>query len=155
MSKRLDNIDRKILGLLQHSGRVKRIKIADEVGLSVPSVSDRMRKLRESNLIEGYHAVLDAKQLGYDITAFIRVSVDKSSRYGPMIEHVCACEEVLEVHSITSEGSHMLKVRTENTSTLEALLSRIQSFPGVTSTYTSIVLSTFKETRQLPLTPDG
>ena len=114
-----------------------------------------MRKLRESNLIQGYHAVLDAKQLGFDITAFIRVSVDKSSRYGPMIEQLCAIEEVLEVHSITSEGSHMVKVRTKNTSTLEALLSRIQGFPGVTGTYTSIVLSTFKEVRQLPLLPDG
>ena len=155
MSKRIDRIDREILSLLQRSGRMKRVQIADEVGLSVPSVSDRIRKLRESNLIQGYHAELDAKELGFDILAFIRVSVEESSRYGPVIEHACACDEVLEVHSITSEGSHMLKVRTRNTSTLEALLSLIQSFPGVTSTYTSIVLSTFKETRQLPLPTAG
>jgi len=63
VNRRIDNTDPKILRLLQHSGRIKRIEVADEVGLSVPSVSDRMRKLRKSNLIQGYHAVVDAKQL--------------------------------------------------------------------------------------------
>jgi len=155
VNRRIDNTDRKILRLLQHSGRIKRIEVADEVGLSVPSVSDRMRKLRKSNLIQGYHAVVDAKQLGFDITAFIRVFVERSSQYEPMIKHMCACEEVLEVHSITSEGLHMVKIRTESTSTLEALLSRIQGFPGVTRTHSTIVLRTFKETRQLPRRPEA
>ena len=62
-------------------------------------------------------------------------------------------DEVQEVHSITGEGSHMLKVRTRNTTTLERLLSKIQSWPGIHGTSTSIVLSTFKETRDVPLQP--
>ena len=153
--RRIDKTDARILNLLQSSGRMKRNAIAELVGLSVPSVSERMRKLEESGLLQGYHAIIDAKQLDMDITAFIRVTVDTSMHYEAMIEHVCGCGEVLEVHSITGEGTHILKVRTRNTTTLESLLSQIQGWPGVTGTFTSIVLSTYKETRQLPVAPEA
>lgn len=151
--ERIDEIDVKILELLQARGRMKRNRIADEVGLSVPSVSERMRKLEERGVITGFHAVVNPKRLGVDITAFIRVTVDGSSHYGAFVEAAAALDEVLEVHSVTGEGSHILKVRTRNTTTLERLLSQIQSLPAVHGTSTSIVLSTFKETRQLQATP--
>ena len=151
--ERIDEIDAKILRLLQAQGRMKRNAIAEEVGLSVPSVSERMRKLEERGVITGYHAVVDAKRLQVDITAFIRVTVDSSDAYPDFVKRAMKLDEVLEVHSITGEGSHMLKVRTRNTTTLEALLSRIQGWPKVRGTSTSIVLSTFKETRELPVGP--
>ena len=119
----------------------------------MPSVSERMRKLEERGVLVGYHAVVDAKRLHFDITTFIRVMVDGSDQYAHVIEQACAMDEVLEVHSITGEGSHILKVRTRNTTTLERLLSHIQAWPGVSSTRTSIVLSTFKETRQVTVAP--
>jgi Lrp/AsnC family transcriptional regulator, leucine-responsive regulatory protein len=148
---RIDEIDARILTLLQNEGRIKRNRIAEEVGLSVPSVSERMRKLEEKGLISGYHAVVDAKRLGLDITAYIRVTVDGSEHYGDFLQRAADLPEVLEVHSITGEGSHMLKIRTRDTTTLERLLSRIQSWSGVRGTSTSIVLSTFKETNYLPV----
>ena len=151
--ERIDEIDVKILSLLQANGRMKRNAIAEAVGLSVPSVSERMRKLEERGVLIGYHAVIDAKRLHFDITAFIRVMVDGSGQYEDVINQACGLDEVLEVHSITGEGSHILKVRTRNTTTLERLLSRIQSWPGVSGTRTSIVLSTFKETRQVTVSP--
>jgi Lrp/AsnC family transcriptional regulator, leucine-responsive regulatory protein len=67
------------------------------------------------------------------------------------VDHSNATPEVLECHSVTGEGSHILKIRTENTTTLEKLLSKIQSWPGVKSTRTSIVLTTHKETNILDL----
>ncbi len=151
--ERIDEIDVKILSLLQANGRMKRNAIAEAVGLSVPSVSERMRKLEERGVLVGYHAVVDAKRLHFDITAFIRVMVDGSGQYEGVIHQACGLSEVLEVHSITGEGSHILKVRTRNTTTLERLLSRIQSWPGVSGTRTSIVLSTFKEIRQVTVSP--
>ncbi len=151
--ERIDDIDVKILTLLQEHGRMKRNRIAEEVGLSVPSVSERMRKLEERGVITGYHAVLDAKRLHLDITAFIRVMVDGSEYYGEVVQRAMALDEVLEVHSITGEGSHILKIRTRNTTTLERLLSKIQAWPGVHGSSTSIVLSTFKETRNLQPSP--
>ena len=132
---------------------MKRSRIAEEVGLSLPSVSDRIRKMEERGVITGYHATLDAKRLHVDITAIIRVTVDGSDRYPEFVENAMALDEVLEVHSITGEGSHILKVRTANTTTLERLLSTIQAWRGVHGTSTSIVLSTFKESRALHVLP--
>ncbi len=150
---RLDDIDARILTLLQENGRMKRNRIAEEVGLSVPSVSERMRKLEERGIIKGYHAIVDAKRLHMDITAFIRVMVDGSDYYPSLVQHAVEMDEVQEVHSITGEGSHILKIRTRNTTTLEQLLSRIQAWPGVHGTSTSIVLSTYKETRVISTPP--
>lgn len=151
--ERIDEIDAKILSLLQSHGRMKRNRIAEEVGLSVPSVSERMRKLEDRGVIEGYHAVVAPKRLHIDITAFIRVNVDSSAEYESFVEKARDMAEVLEVHSITGEGSHILKVRTLNTTTLEQLLATIQSWPSVHGTSTSIVLSTYKETRALSVSP--
>jgi Lrp/AsnC family transcriptional regulator, leucine-responsive regulatory protein len=151
--ERIDDIDAIILALLQQDGRIKRNAIAEAVGLSLPSVSDRMRKLEERGVIQGYHAVVNAKRVQYDITAFIRVMVERSGHYTDFVERASGLPEVLEVHSITGEGSHILKVRTKNTTSLEKLLSTIQSLPGVHGTSTSIVLSTFKETASIPVEP--
>ena len=150
---RIDDIDAKILELLQTNGRMKRNAIAEVVGLSVPSVSERMRKLEERGVITGYHAILDAKRMHMDITAFIRVMVDGSTHYPEFVSAAMEIPEVLEVHSITGEGSHILKVRTRNTTSLERLLSKVQSLPGVHGTSTSIVLTTFKETRTIEARP--
>jgi len=149
----IDEIDAKILELLQQRGRMQRNAVAEEVGLSVSAVSERMRKLEERGVLEGYYAVVDAKRLHYDITTFVRVSVDGSEHYPTFIDAVTNMDEVLELHSITGEGSHVMKVRTKNTTTLERLLSRIQALPGISGTTTSIVLSTFKETRAVATEP--
>lgn len=153
MADRLDEIDTQILELLQDNGRMKRNEIAEHVGLSLPSVSERMRKLEERGVIEGYHATLAPKRLNFDIAAFISVRVDGSKNYEAFIDRATALPEVLEVHSITGEGSHLLKVRLKNTGALERLLYQIQRWPGVHGTLTSMVLSTFKESSRLPVEP--
>ncbi|TVQ04533.1 MAG: Lrp/AsnC family transcriptional regulator [Balneolaceae bacterium] len=147
----LDETDIKILNHLQENGRAQRNTIAEIVHLSVPSVSERMRKLEEKGLISNYNAILDAKKFNFDITAFIFVEVDGSERYPVFVKQVTNHPEVLECHSITGDGSHVLKVRTKNTESLEKLLSLIQTWDGVTRTRSNIVLSTFKETRKLPI----
>jgi len=147
----LDDIDIAILEILQKNGRTKRNELAEKVGLSLPSVSERMRKMEELGVIQGYHATVDAKTVGKDVTAFITVTVDSSKHFQPFIEHVRANDEILEVHAVTGEGTHLLKIRTENATTLEKLLAKIQSWHGVTRTATSVVLSTAKETMQLKI----
>ena len=151
--ERIDAIDAQILTLLQAEGRAKRKDIAEAVGLSLPSVSDRMRKLEERGVLTGYHAVVDPKRLDHDVTAFVAVTSDGSEHYPEFVASVTAMPEVLELHSVTGDGSHMLKVRVRNTSALEALLGALQSVPGVRGTRTSLVLSTHKETRALAVEP--
>jgi Lrp/AsnC family leucine-responsive transcriptional regulator len=145
----LDDIDAKILDILQRHGRTKRNDLAEKVGLSLPSVSERLRKLEENGTITGYYATVDAKKLGRDITAFIFVTSDSSKHYGQLVDHAAALDEILECHAVTGEGSHLLKVRTANTASLERLLAKIQSWPGILSTRTNLVLSTSKETMRL------
>ena len=145
----LDEIDITILEILQKTGRTKRIDLASTVGLSLPSVSERLRKLEETGFIKGYFASIDPKKVGKDITAFIFVSVDSSKHYHSFVEHAHTVEDILECHAITGEGSHLLKIRTENTSTLEKLLAKIQSWQGVMGTRTNVVLSTTKESMRI------
>ena len=149
--ERIDDIDVRILELLQASGRMKRSRIAEDVGLSVPTVSDRMRKLEERGVLIGFSAKLSPKRLHFDITAFVRVRIDGSENYAAFVDAVTKMAEVQELHSVTGDGSHILKIRTKNTTTLEALLSRLQALPGVHGTTTSIVLSSQKETITLPV----
>lgn len=151
MTHLLDETDIKILNHLQANGRAQRNSIAEIVHLSVPSVSERMRKLEEKGLISSYNAILNAKKFNFDITAFIFVEVDGSERYTGFVEHISNHPEVLECHSITGDGSHILKVRTKNTESLEKFLSLVQSWDGVARTRSNIVLSTFKETRNIPI----
>jgi len=151
MTHLLDETDIKILNHLQANGRAQRNSIAEIVHLSVPSVSERMRKLEEKGLISSYNAILNAKKFNFDITAFIFVEVDGSERYTGFVDHISNHPEVLECHSITGDGSHILKVRTKNTESLEKFLSLVQTWDGVTRTRSNIVLSTFKETRNLPI----
>jgi len=145
----MDDIDVKLLDILQRNGRTKRNDLAEAVGLSLPSVGERLKKLEDNQIILGYHAVVDSKKLGKDITAFIFVMLDSSKHFGQFIEHATGHDEILECHAITGEGSHLLKVRTTNTASLEKLLARIQAWAGVVSTRTSLVLSTAKETSRI------
>ncbi len=147
----VDRVDLQLLELLQENGRISQHDLAKSVGLSAPAVSERLRKLEERGIIRGYTAILDARRLGCDITAFISVGISGSRNFSDFLERVLDLREVLECHSVTGHGSHLLKVRTQNTATLEQLLAEIQAWPGVQSTTTSIVLSTLKETEQLPL----
>jgi len=145
----LDDLDLKILRTLQHNGRTKRNELAELVGLSVPSVSDRLKKLEENQIIEGYYTKVNRLAFGYDILAFILVVMDSSKHYKDLIKHVEKHPNILECYSVLGEGSHLLKVTVKNTESLEKLLSEIQTWLGVTSTKTTYVLSTIKETTSI------
>jgi Lrp/AsnC family transcriptional regulator, leucine-responsive regulatory protein len=142
----LDDIDQKILEIIQKQGRMRRNDLAERVGLSLPSVSERLRKLEEAGIISGYFAKLNYQMLGKDVTAFVLATIDSSKHYGSFVEHIGAVDDILECHAITGEGTHLLKIRTDNTASLEKLLAKIQSWSGVVKTTTSVVLSTPKET---------
>jgi len=147
----IDEIDFKILEILQKEGRTKRNELAERVGLSLPAASERLKKLEESGIIKGYFARLDHHLLGNDVTAFIIATIDSSRHFASFVEHTNNTPEILECHAITGDGTHLIKIRTENTSGLEKLLAKIQSWQGVTKTTTSIVLSTSKETMQIKI----
>lgn len=145
----LDNLDLTVLKKLQESGRTKRSELADAVGLSLPSLSERLKKLEESGVIEGYYTKLNRQTFGLDIMAFIVVIMDSSKNYEKLTDHVKKTPEILECHAILGEGSHIMKALVKDTKSLELLLGKIQSWSGVTRTVTNFVLSTIKETTSI------
>lgn len=147
----MDAIDVQMLAMLQENGRVSQHELAKAVGLSAPAVSDRLRKLEERGVIRGYAALLDPRLLGQDIAAFVAVGISGSRHHGDFRARAAERPEVVECHAVTGEGSYLLKVRVGNTPSLEHLLGEIQSWPGVQRTTTSMVLSTVKETTEVPL----
>jgi len=147
----LDDTDIKILRALQGNGRIKRNEIADQIGLSIPSVSERLHKLEEKKIIEGYYTKLNSKAFGYDIMVFILVYMDSSKFYKEFIQNVEKHPNILECHSILGQGSHILKALVRDSNSLEKLLAQIQSWHGVTRTVTSFILSTIKETTILDI----
>ncbi|MCK4903841.1 MAG: Lrp/AsnC family transcriptional regulator [Candidatus Marinimicrobia bacterium] len=147
----LDTINIEILNLLQQNARMSASEIASEVKLSVPAVAERIRKLIDLGYIKDFVAILNAKNMGYDVTAFIVVDCTSSDLYDNVVQKSARNKSILECHSITGEGSHLLKIRAKNSDCLEKVLGQIQSWSGVLRTHTMFVLSTYKETTNIDL----
>jgi Lrp/AsnC family leucine-responsive transcriptional regulator len=142
----MDIYDNKIIELLQKQGRISNSELSARVGLSLPAIAERIKKLESSGVIRGYTALVDAKKLGKGITAFISVLIDDPACYARFAEAVLNLSEVEECHHVVGEFDYLLKVKTADTTSLEALISeRIRPIPGVGRTRTTIVLSTLKE----------
>jgi Lrp/AsnC family leucine-responsive transcriptional regulator len=148
----MDPIDYQILGILQSDARTTQMEIADAVGLSQPSVADRVRKLEERGYILGYFARLDPRKMGNDIRAFVGVRISHPRYHESFIRRVLEIPAVLECHRVAGLDSYQLKVVTKNTESLDELISdTLRRIPGVTRTLTTVVLSTVKEETQVPL----
>src|SRR5436190_14091385 len=105
----LDQTDISLLQKLQEQGRTKRNELAEAVGLSLPAVSERLRKLEERGILEGVFAKLAPKKIGLDVAIFITVTVEKSSNYPDFLRAAEAHPEILEIHAITGDGSNLVK----------------------------------------------
>ena len=137
----LDAIDLEILELLQCNCKQPLATIGAEVGLSAPAVVERIHKLEDSGVITGYAAQIDARAVGLDVMAFIGLAMDGASDLKSVENGVLEDSEVLECHHVTGGHSLLLKVKTHSTSSLEGLIDRIRSTPGVARTETMVVLS--------------
>jgi Lrp/AsnC family transcriptional regulator, leucine-responsive regulatory protein len=144
-----DTIDLQIISVLQEHGRIPLAKLAEQVGLSAPSVIERVKKLEDNEVITGYHAAVDARKLGKDVTAFIGVSIGHPRTIGLFEQTVALLDDVLECHHITGEHTVLLKVKTHNTASLEQLIRTIRLIDGVARTETMVVLSTHTERTQI------
>ena len=140
----LDQIDRDILVILQNDGRSSASHIASEISMSVPAVTDRIKKLQDSGVIMGFTTVLNHRKVGLDVSAFITVISESSSHYSDVVRETNNSPEIIQCFTTTGNGSHVLFALVENTHALEKLLRKIQSWPGVMRTETQIILSSYK-----------
>ena len=129
-----DATDRAILEMLQDNCKQPMAAIGQNVGLSAPSVLERIHKLEETGVITGYAAQVDARRLGKDVTAFIGVATDVPRAIGTLERGIAGINDVLECHHVTGAHTFMLKVKVEDTQSLESLIDRLRSFEGVCRT---------------------
>jgi Lrp/AsnC family transcriptional regulator, leucine-responsive regulatory protein len=152
MNRTLDDSDLVILDMLQSNARVTQADMAKAVGLAPSAVLERLRKLEARGVIQEYAARVDPRVVDLGLLAFVAV---RSSEHGPEMPLAVALSEipeVLELHHVAGDDCYLLKVRARDAEHLGQLLrTRISSMPAVTSTRTTIVLETVKESSRLPL----
>jgi len=120
--------------------------------LSAPAAAERVRKLEERGVIRGYTALVDAPALGYPLTAFIGVVLERPRDREPFLAKVGQLAAVQECHHVAGDEDYLLKVRVSGLPALEDLVSNeLKGLPGVVKTRTTIVMSTVKETHRLAM----
>jgi|KBSSwiStaDraftv2_1062776.scaffolds.fasta_scaffold435929_2 Lrp/AsnC family leucine-responsive transcriptional regulator len=146
VSRALDAIDRRILGLVQKDASLAQSEIARRVGLSTAAVHERLKKLESAGVIRRWTAVVDPAAVGAQVCAFIEVFFEHPRFEKGFIERVKKLDAVQECHHITGEFSLLLKVRVADMPALQALLlEQLSGHEGVRQTRTVMVLSTVKE----------
>jgi Lrp/AsnC family transcriptional regulator, leucine-responsive regulatory protein len=138
MPARLDEVDTQILQQLQQNARLPFAELARRVGLSTPSVIERVRRLEESGVITGYHAAIDPAKIGLPVRAFIKVSLagDKLNNFAALTQQI---PEVIECHRVTGSESYIAQVAVEDMSHLEAVIDSMMPY---VATNTSMILAT-------------
>jgi len=140
----MDDIDRSIVQLLVEKGRLSHEQIAQAVHLSRPAVHERVRRLEQRGVIQGYHARVDWKTMGQPVTAFISVRTTgvRCNDIGRAILCLGNTDVVIEeCLRLTGEWCMLAKVRVTSTLALQELIDRVRGVPGVASTVTAIAMS--------------
>lgn len=154
-STMINNIDRKIVLLVQENARIANNEIARQIGMAPSATLERVRKLEAAGTIRSYKAQLNPSTFGLSLLAFIFIRANEgitSSCVGTTLSQI---PEVQEVHHVAGEDCYLVKVRVANPEALSRLLrERIGVIESVISTRTTVVLETMKETTDLPITPD-
>src|SRR5216684_860591 len=141
----MDAFDSKILKLLIQNARITGADIARKVNLSLPAVTERLRKLSKSGVIDSYTIKINREKLSLHLMAFIHVWIDHTKNIS-VKEQVLPMNEVLECHHMAGDCDLLLKVLVKDTAALEEfLIHKVKAIKAVTRTSTTIILSTYKE----------
>ncbi len=140
-NKLLDIIGQKIIKTLRSDARISYSRLGRIAGLSTPAVTERVRKLEEAGIIQGYHARIRQAPLEPKVTAFIELDAP-ATHYDQIKTTADKCDQVLECHHISGQAAFIIKIRAGSVADLEGLVGRFSPFG---QTRTSIVLSSSKE----------
>ncbi|MBQ4577207.1 MAG: Lrp/AsnC family transcriptional regulator [Firmicutes bacterium] len=150
----MDIIDVKILEVLQANSRVSISELSKKVNLSLSAVSERLKKLESSNVIEKYTVILNSQALDKELSVIMNISLENPHQTSEFLNFVRTEEEILECHYVTGEYDYVLKITTRNTATLEHLMNRIKGISGIKRTQTNVVLSSVKHMYSVSPTPN-
>ena len=147
----LSPIDLKTVRLLAQNGRMSWADLGAAIGVTAPAAAERVHRLEQKGVIRGFAAVIDAESVGFGLTAFVSVTLDRPKHRGPFLKWSQKHAEVLEVHHVAGEDDYLLKIRCRDTADLDRLLSdELKDLDGVRRTRTTIVMKTEKEAQIAP-----
>jgi len=151
---KLDQIDKKILEILQSNAKITNSQLAQEVGLSPAPTLERVRKLENTGLILSYHAEIDVKQMGLGTGVFVLISLSghKKNQIMSFVDKINRIPEVIECHHITGSGDFLLKVLTRDISSYQQLiLNTLVDIEEIGNMQSMMILSTFKDSKVMPI----
>jgi Lrp/AsnC family leucine-responsive transcriptional regulator len=152
MNRIPDDVDARILAILQENARTTQSDIAKAVGLAPSAVLERIRKLEARGAIVEYTARIDPHVADRALLAFVAVRTNEYGPEQPSARALAQLPDVLEIHHVAGEDCFFLKVRARDAEHLGQMLRmQIAAVPGVTSTRTTIVLETLKESSRVPI----
>ena len=151
----LDRYDQQILSILQAEGNISNQALAERIGLSPSPCLRRVKALEENGVIQGYRAMVDAKQLGLSLMALIHISMDRHTpeRFANFEAQVSGLDEVLECLLVTGQSAdYQLKVVVKDMDAFHVLLlNKITRIKGVTGVHSSFVLSKVIDRTAVPV----
>lgn len=150
----MDAVDRQLIQALRENGRASYAELGRLVGLSGPSVTDRINRLESAGVITGYRATVDAPSLGLGVTALVGIQLSDATDHEEVATRLRDLREIEDCWFIAGDDSYMLKVRASDVDALESLIRRLSGTKGVSRTRTTIVLSTKWENRVGELPPE-
>ena len=140
----MDTIDKRILMLLADNAELTATEIGAAVGLSVPAVNKRIRRLRQDGAIRRFTVLTDGRQLGKPIAAYILIVARYGDGIAPLLDALNADPDVLECYAVTGEYDYLLKVCARDVEALEEKLLRIKRLKGVVRSHTMRALQEHK-----------
>jgi len=151
MAFSMDETDLQILSLLQPNSFLTNNELAKKIGMAPSAVLERVKKLEQKGIIEGYPTRIKPEALELKLLAFIFVKTSEGPGNASVAKQLSRLPEVLELHHIAGEDCYLMKVRTKDPQSLIHLMREKFKIPNLLSTKTTIVLETLKETNQLPI----
>ena len=152
----IDDIDLRILDMLQRNGKLSQAKIAGAVGLTTPSVNERIKKMERHGMIKGFVALLDHEKMGLPITAYIDVALEHPRFEKSFLDDLERLLAVQECHYLAGDYAYRLKVKAANPGALaDFLQQRLLAIRGVQRARTCLSLSSKKESTLLPLVEEA
>ena len=151
---KIDNIDRKILRMLQENSKITNAYLSTQIGLSPAPTLERVRKLEKKGIISGYHAQLNLSKIGLGVSTFVLVSLKEHNKknINIFLDKINKVKNVIECHHITGTGDFMLKVVSENIASYQKLmLDKVSEIEATDSLQSMVILSTFKDNKVMPL----
>lgn len=154
MKVKIDAIDRKILEILQTNSNITNAQLAQEVGLSPAPTLERVKKLETAGVIRSYHAVIDTVSVGMGVSTFVMVTLKGHNRDNieKFMKAIGVIDEVVECHHLTGQADFILKIVAPDIPAYQKLmLEKVSNIEVVDSLQSMVILSTFKDSKVVPL----